>query len=299
MLLALPSVAAVAGEDPKAARLFDKAQAAFARGDCSAAAKLFEKVATKTAASEPLAEQAQFMEAESYLKAEKLPKAYRNFERLLMDFPRTSRFEEVLNREYGIGDRMCTGYTRRVMLIFPAGTGEFGVEVLEKVIDHAPHGKLADQARMRIADYYLGKAKQDRTAFGDARTQYDLLLKTYPDSKLAPEARLRRAEAAEKSVSGARYNAGDMEVAVAELKNAKAADKGRETEGKIDAALAEIREKQIESDYETAKYYLKVGQPTAAELCLRAVVEKAPDSRYARYAKAALAELEKPGAEKP
>ncbi len=282
-----------AGEDAAMRKLLADADGAFRQGKYLKAAKLYEEFVEEFPMNEQLADRGQFMAAESYFNGNRLPKAYSKYEEYLSEYPRTKRFEEVLGREYEIGDRYCAGYMRRFLWMPIVSSGSLGVEVLERVIDHGPQGKYADMSQMRIANYYMESKYYDQ-----AREQYEILLKNYPESRHAPRARVLRALAAQKGVTGVRYNADNLEDAEKELKEARIIDQGGDTEREIDSALAVLREKQLESDYETAKFYMRAGRPIAAELCLKAIVKKAPKSRFARYARASLAVLEKHGAKK-
>ena len=159
----------------------------------------------------------------------------------------------------------------------------------QKMIESGAVKSNSDLARMRIANYYL-----DRKEFDEAKDHYSRLLQEYPDSPFAPKARLLHALAGQRKVRGARYNAGELQDVEGELLHAKAIDKGKESESEIDLALETLRDKRLQRDYETAKFYLRQGHATAAALCLKGLSDRAPDSRYAGYARAALAELAKP-----
>lgn len=292
LLLILASPAFCADE---AATLYEKAQGLYQQGRYIAAAKTCRDLIEEFPRAELTAEQAQFLEAEAYLKAQRPGHAYVLFQRLLKDFPRTEYFDEILDREYTIGDMFCSGFKRKFLGMRLVTAGSYGVEILENVISNAPRSDYAPRARLRIAQYYFRTTKFKDT--DQIHRHCDLLILEYPGTDQAAEARLLKAETARRAIKGPKYNAGDLTAAKTALLRAKSIDKGGLTEDKIDEALARIHLEQVENDYETAKFYLRQGQSVAAAICLEAVIERAPDSEYARYARRGLAKLGQSGAD--
>ena len=71
--------------------------------------------------------------------------AYLAYQKVIDKYPFSGRVNEVIEKEYRIAERFMEGETRKIGKI-PIPTENPSVEILKKVVENAPYGKLAPKA---------------------------------------------------------------------------------------------------------------------------------------------------------
>jgi outer membrane protein assembly factor BamD (BamD/ComL family) len=135
-------------------------------------------------------ERAQYHLAECQYQQKRYFAALSSFERLHTEYPATGYIDDVVRREYEIGQLWMTQLDQQTpankklpwfaridgrLPLF--GTRKFALEALEHVRHNDPTGPLADDAAVEIADYYM-----KRNEFDTAAQYYALILAEYPKS---------------------------------------------------------------------------------------------------------------------
>lgn len=259
-------------------QIYERAEAAFAAQEWEAAAEAFEKLWENHPTS-PLAADAQFYEAESKYGGQNFNAAFERYRRFIGEHPLSPHAPLLQRRLYDIGVYLIEAGQEGHLGIFEYA-GE-GVDVLEFLVDAFPHGDLADQALLYMADY---EARDHKTL--DAINHLLDLLEEYPQSEYALEARLRLARAYQDVNRGTSYDEDALLRAVAEFRTyieIVTRDAALSAEHAADlelarAGLAESLSTLAEKQLETADYYLRTGNPEAAQAVLQRLVEDYPDS---------------------
>ena len=254
-------------------------------GDFKQAAVEFEKLVEEYPFSR-YAPRAQFMAGESHFKAGDYYAAYEAYQALQEQFPQSKQMNDAIEREYEIGDLFCAGAKKNIPFVDlpnPLPAGSTGVAILRKVIENDRYGRLADDAAMRIGDYYL-----DQGDYKQAREEYDLLVEDYPDGDLAETARYKRALAHAREFEGGNYDpepAKEFRIASdVIMKTGGSPERSEE----IERLITEMDSSQARSDWETARFYLKNQKAEAAAIYLRSIIKHYPDTDYAEKARTVL-----------
>ncbi len=253
-------------------QLLLEAKDQFDRGEYSRARRLAQKV-VKADPTSPVALEAWLLVVDCYMKEDEPLKAYQECERLLSAHPRTKYRSAIIKREFTIGRQICLSRARKGL--FGLAGAQEGIEILNKVVERAPFGPLADDAVFTIGEaYFIG---------GDyeaARDQFDHLMKNYPRSELAIRARVRRAYCNARLVEGAPYDLTPVVEAKRDLE-ALSRISGDET---LRRQASEMRDILARSDYEAGLLYFRKGNIEAGMRYMRAVRARYPQSEYAERA---------------
>ena len=233
-----------------------------------------------------LASDAQFYEAESRCGQEKWNGAFELFKRYLKDWPLSPHAPYIQQRIYGIGAYTIEAGQHGFLGIFDYA-GE-GVDEFDYLVSAFPHGDLADDALIYVADYEW-RTRQTKEAIGHLHDLVD----DYPTSKWALEARLRLAKAYRDVNRGTRYDADSLQRSVAEYKTyvervtadrARAAEYAPQLET-ARAELAEVEEMLARKHVDASDFYLNAGNVEAAQAELKNVIRDFPKSQAADEAR--------------
>jgi TolA-binding protein len=148
-------------------------------------------------------ERGQYFMAECQFQQKKYVKALESFERLHTDYPATEYLEKLVSREYEIAqlwfaqsdprapaDRKLPWMARLDGRLPTVDTQRSALRAVERVRHNDPSGPLADNAAIRIADYYMKQRDYDSAAL-----YYKQIVAEYPKSRFLSHARLAAVEA--------------------------------------------------------------------------------------------------------
>ena len=210
-------------------------------------------------------------------------KAHRQFKRQIGEFPKGKLAERALEREMEIARAYLGGRKRKVGPL-RLNAGDDGVEILEDVAAHAPLADRAEVAMMTIGDHYFAKRRWE-----EAAVQYDSFTKLYPKSSRTDTAHLRAAESFRRTYRGPRYD----ETPLVEAEQRYLVIKRDHPAAADDAGVANIL-RQIRSDrackqFETGRFYARIGRPGAAEYYFKLVAADYADTPWVDPARKELA----------
>lgn len=271
-----PAVPALAAEP---ADTLEEAKKAFDRKRYERAASLAKRVVKRHPATRE-AEEAYLVWIDALFERAKYSSAFDAAEKMLDNYPRSRLRTAALRRELKLGDALTRAELD--LLVVSLSRLEEGVKVLERVVERAPFGPLADDAVLTIADAYLRVGK-----YVEAREQYDRLLRSYPNSPLGLRARVSRALCNYRLSRQAAYDTAPAEQAKRELEILSKVSGDEELARRTD----EMRDLLAHGDYATGLFYVRRGNFKGAARYMEAVVAKYPKSEYAGRAKRIIAEI--------
>jgi TolA-binding protein len=271
--------------------LYEKAQRLFAAQQWSDAADVFGKI-WRDQPHHPLASDARFYEAESRYGQGKYDGAFELYKGYLKEHPLTPHAPLIQRRIFDVGK-----YTILVGREAFFDYASQGVEELDYLVSAFPHGDLADDALIFLADHEF-----EEREFDDAIAHLHDLIDSYPTSEWALEARRRLAKAYREKNRGSFYDADVLKrsraqyLAYIDLVSADA-DRRREYASELASARAElndVEEQLAVKGLEAARFYERSGNAEAARSELRNVVRDYPKSRAAAQARSELGIREAP-----
>jgi outer membrane protein assembly factor BamD (BamD/ComL family) len=279
-----PSPEEVAKGDPPDV-IYAKAQALFAEQEWKAAGAAFAKV-WKDHPRSPLASDAQFFEAEARYGQEKYAGAFELYKRYLKDWPLSPHAPLIQRRIYDIGTYTIEAGKHGFLGIFNYSSE--GVDELDYLVSAFPHGDLADDALVYMADFEWRERRPQ-----EAINHLHDLIDNYPASEWALEGRLRLAKAYRDLNRGTKYDADALQRSAAQYRSyldlvtndrARAREYGPQIEA-ARAELAEVEETMAQKKLEASDFYLRSGNADAARAELKNVLRTFPKSQAAEEAR--------------
>jgi len=225
-----------------------------------------------------------WLRAEALFAREDYYGAYEQYEDLIEQYAGSEHYQAAMRKEIEIAE-LYLGPARRRVLGLPLLSGETeAIEILRRVYEHQPAGDLADDAVLRIADYYW-----DKRQWNDAEEYYDKYCKEYPNGNAIQHAELRRAQTAIKRCRGPRYCTTSLRLAQDRLRQFQAKYPTAAAQHDVPAMLQELRDLQAQSLYEIAARYHRANQPLAAAYYAELLRRRYPESAWSDQATAFLA----------
>jgi outer membrane assembly lipoprotein YfiO len=235
------------------------AEAFFNRQDYKRARAEFQKL-LKVYRDSPEAPEAQFLLSRTYEEEGDYYKAFKEYRKTLQVYPSTKRFEEILEREYQIGNYFMAGKKRKVFgvaAILPAR--DKAIEIFQAIVDDGPfseHGQLA-QYKLGLAHLALGDYEPAVTAF-------EGVVSKFPDSPLVDDARYQIAQASLKGTFRAGYDQSPTDMAMRELDSFVKEYPDSELTSEASTKLGDLKERRAEHEYLVAQFYERRKHPTSA-----------------------------------
>ncbi len=255
----------------------------FEKKDYERAAKEFKKLVKAYKESREAAE-GQYYLGRSYEEKGDLYKAFLEYRKTIQVYPSTKRFDEILEREFELGNQFLAGKKRTVLgvaSVLPAR--DKAVEIYQSIVDD---GSFSE--RGQLAQYKLGLAHMALGDYEGAVTAFEGVISRYPDSPLVDDARFQIAQASLKGTFKADYDQSPTDLAIREL--TAFVKEYPESELKPDAEkrLASLKERRAEHEYQVAQFYEKRHHKESAALYYEAIAQQFPQSTVGPKAAARL-----------
>jgi len=230
--------------------------------------------------SNPLVPQVLLLQGDAEVLRGNKYKALYSYEDILNNFPTSDLYTPVLQKEYDIADAFLKGYKRKFLGLRILPVTEDAVELLDRIQDRQRGSPLAEQAGMRVADYYY-----QRGDFPEALDAYDDFLKRYPYSQYVRKAEVRRAQASLGNFHGVLFDVTPLLDGRERL--AAIAQVYPQTAEGLQVSALEDRIYQLEGrkDLEVARYYWRAGRHHAAGYFYKRVIQNWPDTLFAQQAR--------------
>jgi len=207
-------------------------------------------------------------------------KAFLEYRKTIQTYPSTARVEELLEREYRLGNHFLAGKKRKVFgtaAILPAR--DKAVEIFQAIVDDGPfsqHGELAQ--------YKLGLAHLALQNYEAAVTAFEQLVSRYPESPLVDDAHFQIAQASLKGTFKSAYDQSPTDLAIRELQGFVQRYPGSELTGEAAGRLQELTERRAEHEYQVAQFYERRKRLAAALIYYETVVEQFAQTAWAPHA---------------
>lgn len=286
-------------DNQRALELMNKARSAEDRGRYGAAIRAYKKVG-KRYPNSVYAPEAFYRTGYILLARHQYLKAFAAFQEIVMRYPTTSRFNQVVGEQYRIASALVDGARNRSRPYLPGFRNrEASIGLFEHIIANAPYSEYAELSLMSIA-----KAHQLLKSPEESIDALDRMINTYPKSLLTPDAYLRLAQAHASLVEGPYYDQTSTKEAITYYEDFMILYPGDPNIAVAEKGLAQMKQVLAESKLKLGDYYLKYrSNYKAARVFYNEAITDYPDSPIAVRARekltvvdARLAEQEKAAA---
>ena len=216
--------------------------------------------------------QAYYLHGVSQVERGREYKSLFDFETVIRDFPSSPYFLKAVEQEYNIAIDYINGLKRRFLGVRYETARPTGEELLIRIQERVPGSELAENAAMALANHYYKRRELKLAA-----EMYAIFRENYPNSSMRRQAMLRQIEANIARFKGPRYDGSgllDAKLLIEQYQREYPGDSIRS--GIADGLDAWIDESAAQQVLDTARWYLKVKDPTSAKFYLARLVRRHP-----------------------
>ncbi|MFT3781627.1 MAG: tetratricopeptide repeat protein [Nibricoccus sp.] len=282
-------LAGVSGKDAQNALAYmNKARAAEEKNSQRKAIKYYTRVAKKYPNS-LYASEAQYRLGNLRLARKQYLKAFDAYQTVALRYPSTTRFDEIIGKQYHIATSLLDGARGRIWGIFPGFTNrEKALEELEIVLIEAPYSDYAPLALLSIA-----RGHQYFKNTEEALDALDRMVNNYPQSVLTPDAYLDLGKTHSSLVEGPYYDQGSTRDAITYFEDFMILYPSDNNVGTAEKGLTDMKRVMAESKMKIADFYFKRRDNyKAARVFYNEAITVYPDSDIAARARTRLTEVD-------
>ena len=219
----------------------------------------------------PLLPEAYLVRADALNARKDYYKALFDYEYIARTAPGSEPFVAALQRELDIAKLFIAGTKRKLWGLRIVDASDDAEEILIRIQERLPGSRLAEDAGMTLADFYFTRRRMSLAA-----EMYAIFVDNYPQSEHLVKARKRLIYAHLASFKGPEFDPAGLYEARARLHELKIVAPAAAQDIGADALLTRIDESDALKLLETSRWYLRTGDPVAAELTIRRLVRQYP-----------------------
>jgi outer membrane protein assembly factor BamD len=234
-----------------------------------------------------LTDQNQFLRGDVRMQQGKLEQAAKDYQQVVSKHPESTLFNDVIAKQYEIGDHFYEKGQKREQRrfgLFAKAPYKKAIDVYGMVIQNQPFTDAAAQAQ-----YKLGLCHFARDEYVEAAYEYRRVVEDYANSDWVDEAGYGLAQTYYTSSLPPDYDQTPSKLAIEAIDDFKARFPGDQRVGDLEQKRGEMRERIAKQRFNTAKYYEKRRDFTAARLYYEVVVEQFGETSVAEKAREWLA----------
>ncbi len=216
-------------------------------------------------------------------------KAFGAYKTLVESYPQSERVNEVIEREFRIGNLFLSGKKAKLMGMEILPSLSKAVEIFQHIVKQAPYGEWGDKAQFR-----LGLAHKKGGQYSEAIEAFQAFIDQYPKSELLPEARFQMAEISYLRSAAQVRDQRALEDASKYVDSFLTRYPDTDASEQAAKLRQQIDEKNAEKNYRIGLYYEKENYLSSALIYYSDVAERYPDTAYGKKAAEKLKSLKEP-----
>jgi len=220
-----------------------------------------------------LAPEAQYYAGRSYEEGGKPYPAFLAYQKVIDIYPFTKRIDEIIEREYDIGQIFYAKNAGKLMGKELMPDIERSIEIFSRVRDNAPFGDYAPKAQFMIGLSYK-KVEQ----YTEAIKAFQKIVDEYQRSNFYDKATYEVAQCTYLASLKSDYDQELTDEAIKEFKIIVDSRKGLDISKDAEEAVSLLEERKAKSLFKTAKFYERQKQYKSAVIYYEELVEKYPRS---------------------
>ena len=207
--------------------------------------------------------------------------AFKAYQNIIEKYPRSSRYDEVLWRQYEIANRFLGGQWFWLWGCIPYPSMDQTAEMFDKVVNNGPYSNVAPHAQLRI-----GAAREKQKNYPDAVKAYATAAdRYYNQPTIAADALFREGVSYARQAAKAEYDQNTAVEAMATFTDFITLYPHDRRVPQAEKAIAWLKAEQVRGNFEIAKFYEKSKKWNGALVYYNEVLQLDPNSRYAASAR--------------
>jgi len=216
-----------------------------------------------------------------------LYKAYLAYQKVIDKYPFSQRIQEIIEREYKIGEAFMSGEKRKAMGV-PLPVENPSIEIFTKVIENSTYGPLAAKTQ-----YKLGLVLKSLLRYYEAEEAFNKVISNYPDSEWVEAAKYQIASCRAAVSRGPDYDQGAAKEAKEKFEEFVREHPDAILSRDAEKNIEQLKEKEAESNYDIGRFYEKQKAYEAAKIYYNDIINNYPHSVWAARALERMQVLEK------
>ena len=253
------------------------------------AAKEFLRLVAAYPRSE-LAPEAQYLAGVSFELMKRLGPAFTAYKRLIEIYPFSPRFQDGIEREFLIAERLFQGERLRLVGPIKLPGLDKAIEIYEHVVQHAPYGEYGAKAQLKLGGCFLRQRRYE-----EAQRAFQKVVDEYPASSLVEEAKFNVALCARQLSLRPSYDQSATEEAMEWYEKFIESHPESDLIPQAKQSLRQLQEIKAEGLAEVARFYEKQRKFSSAAFYYREILRLYPASSIAAQAVAKLKAMEERG----
>ena len=208
--------------------------------------------------------------------------AFKAYQNIIEKYPRSSRYEDVLWRQYVIANRFLGGEWFRIWGTIPLYSSmDQTAGMFNKIVNNGPYSDVAQQAQLRI-----GAAREKQKNFPDAVKAYETAADRYHDQPaIAADALFREGISYARQAATAEYDQNTAAQAIASYTDFITLFPNDQRVPQAQKAMAGLKAEQVRGNFQIAQFYEKSKKWNGALVYYNEVLQLDPNSPYAAPAR--------------
>lgn len=216
-----------------------------------------------------------------------LYEAYLAYQRVIDKYPFSERIQEIIEREYKIGEKFMQGQKRKAMgVTLPVENP--AIEIFNKVIEDSTYGPLASAAQ-----YKLGLVLKGLMRYYEAEEAFNKVISNYPSSEWVEPAKFQIAACRAAVSRSPDYDQWATKEAKEKFEEFVREHPDAVLSGEAEKNIGQLREKEAEASFNIGRFYEKQKADEAARVYYNDVMDNYSDSIWAVKALERLQMMEK------
>jgi outer membrane protein assembly factor BamD len=208
--------------------------------------------------------------------------AFKAYQNIIEKYPRSSRYEDVLWRQYVIASRFLGGEWFRIWGTIPLYPSmDQTAEMFNKIVNNGPFSDVAPHAQLRI-----GAAREKQKNFPDAVKAYETAADRYHDQPtIAADALFREGISYARQAATAEYDQNTAVQAIASFTDFITLFPNDQRVPRAQKAITVLKAEQVRGNFQIARFYEKSKKWNGALVYYNEVLQLDPNSPYAAPAR--------------
>lgn len=204
--------------------------------------------------------------------------AFQAYQKVIDKYPFSERIQEIIEREYKIGEAFMGGEKRKAMGV-PLPVDNPAIEIFGKVVENSTYGPMAPKAQ-----YKLGLVLKGLMRYYEAEEAFNNVISKYPDSEWAEAAKYQIASCRAAISRGPDYDQGAAKEAKEKFEEFVQEHPDAVLSRDAEKNIEQLKNNEAESNYNAGRFYEKQKAYSAAEIYYNDIINNYPYSTWAAKA---------------
>lgn len=216
-----------------------------------------------------------------------LYEAYQAYQKVIDKYPFSERIQEIIEREYKIGESFMAGEKRKTLgITLPVENS--AIEIFSQVIENSTYGPLAPKAQ-----YKLGLVLKSLLRYYEAEEEFNKVITNYPNSEWIEAAEFQIASCRAAVSRGPDYDQGAAREAKEKFEDFARKHPDAILSYEAEKNIEQLKEKEAEANFNIGRFYEKQKAYAAAEIYYNGILNNYSGSIWAVKALERLQIMEK------